>query len=269
MCSHRRNEAVSTEVEGVSQFGGTPISASTNRGFRSTLGEVADPSVPVVSSRGPGSRQAASVGVVPCVPVVSGFPPDAFVSPAVGVGQSFTWTVSDVIAASGPRPRARCFIAVCASGDFWSSRATGVPHIDAAPASFGSVDRSPDRNPLPSPSVAVGVGHEVVACISDGPPVRPSRSGSVPRNPSDARGVGQEPEPFALVRGTNGGRGQQSPFRIPPAFGKVGEDVREPVSNKLGDVLQEQQSRSHVTYELPDGRPEPPVIVNTAPLSCA
>jgi len=196
VCSHRWNESVATEVEGVSQFGGTPISASTNRGFRSTFGEVVDPPVSVVSSRGPGSRQAASVSVVPCVPVVLGFPPDAFVSPAVGVGQH-----------------------------------------SAAPLSFGSVDLSPDRNPLPSPSVAVGVG--------------------------------QEPEPFALVRGTNGGRGQQSPFRSPPVFGKVGEDVRQPVSNKLGDVLQEQEPRSHVTNALPDGRPEPPVIVNTAPLACA
>ena len=253
-----------TEVVGSDQPSGTFINLSTKRGFRSTLGEVVDPPISVVSSRGPGSRQAASVSVVPCVPVVLGFPPDAFVSPAVGVGQaapssvgfprpcvalwftpsaafgvgqSFTWTVSDVIAASSERPSARCSIARCASGDFWSPRATGVPHIVAAPFSFGSVERSPDRNPLPSSSFAVGVG--------------------------------QEPEPFALVRGTNGGRGEQTPFRSPPAFGKVGEDVREPLSNKLGDVLQEQESRFHVTYELPDGRPEPPVIVNTAPLACA
>lgn len=116
---------------------------------------------------------------------------------------------------------------------------------------------------MPLQSRAFGVVQLAVAC----PPVRPSRWGSVPLNPSDARGVGQEPEPFALVRGANGGCGEQPPFRIPPVFGKVGEDVRQPVSNKLGDVLQEQEPRSHVTNALPDGRPEPPVIVNTEPLT--
>ena len=37
--SHCWYEPVATEVEGVSQFCGTPINASTNRGFRSTFGE--------------------------------------------------------------------------------------------------------------------------------------------------------------------------------------------------------------------------------------
>ena len=37
--------------------------------------------------------------------------------------------------------------------------------------------------------------------------------------------------------------------------------------NKSGDVLQEHESRSHVTDDPSDGRPEPPVIVNTFSLT--
>ena len=83
------------------------------------------------------------------------------------------------------------------------------------------------------------------------------------RLPSAAFGVGHEPEPFAFVRGANGGRGEQTPFRIEPEVGKVGEDVREPESNKLGDVLQQDESRSHVTDDPCDVRPEPSIIVNS------
>lgn len=79
--------------------------------------------------------------------------------------------------------------------------------------------------------------------------------------------MGHEPEPLASVRGTNVGRAEQTPLRIEPELGKVGEDVRQPVSNKLGDVLQHDEARSHVTDDPSDGRPEPPVIVNAAPLA--
>lgn len=48
MCSHERNESVSTEVQGFSQPDGRPISDSTNRGFRSALGGPFVPSVGVV-----------------------------------------------------------------------------------------------------------------------------------------------------------------------------------------------------------------------------
>ena len=80
---------------------------------------------------------------------------------------------------------------------------------------------------------------------------------------SRAIGVGHEPKPLALVRGANGGRGEQTPLRIEPEVGKVGEDVREPEPNKLGDVLQQDESRSHVTDDPCDVRPEPPIIVNS------
>jgi len=74
--------------------------------------------------------------------------------------------------------------------------------------------------------------------------------------------VGQEPEPFPLVGGANGGCGQQTPFRIEPHRGKVGEDVGESVFDELGDVLQEDESGSHVTDDPGDPRPEPTVIDN-------
>ena len=82
---------------------------------------------------------------------------------------------------------------MCASGDFWSSRATGVPHI--ATLCF-SVGRKSSR-----------------LCAVD------------PLVPSCPRGVGHEPEPLAFMRGTNGGRVEQTPFRIEPEVGKVSEDM--------------------------------------------
>jgi len=72
-----------------------------------------------------------------------------------------------------------------------------------------------------------------------------------------------------FVRGTNVGCGEQTPFRIEPEVGKVGEDVRQPCPNKSGDVLQEHVSRCHVTDDPSDGRPEPPVIVNAFALTCS
>jgi len=37
---------------------------------------------------------------------------------------------------------------------------------------------------------------------------------------------GNEPEPLASMRGANVGRCEQTPLRIEPEVGKVGEDVR-------------------------------------------
>jgi hypothetical protein len=50
--------------------------------------------------------------------------------------------------------------------------------------------------------------------------MRTARSVSIPV------GVGQEPEPFPAMRGTNGGCGEQTPFRIEPELGKASEDFR-------------------------------------------
>ena len=47
-CCHSWDEAVATEVEGLSQSQGTPISAATNLGLRSAFGDPLLPSVDVV-----------------------------------------------------------------------------------------------------------------------------------------------------------------------------------------------------------------------------
>ena len=72
-----------------------------------------------------------------------------------------------------------------------------------------------------------------------------------------------EPEPRAEVRGANGCRAEQTPFRIEPELGKVVEDVGEPESNKLGDVLQQDESGSQVSDDGCDGWPEPALIVSS------
>jgi hypothetical protein len=68
------------------------------------------------------------------------------------------------------------------------------------------------------------------------------------------------------VRGTNGRRGEQTPFRIEPEDGKVGEDVRQTVPNKSGDVLHEHESRSHVSDDPGDVGPEPSLVIDTSTL---
>jgi hypothetical protein len=118
---------------------------------------------------------------------------------ARGVGHIFACTVSDV--GSVRPPPIRRFMARCASGDFWSSRAIGVP---------------------------------------------------------------QKPESFALVWCANGGRGEQTPFRIEPEDGKIGEDTIEPSgSNNVGDVLQQHKSRSHVADDPPSVGPEMPLVLKS------
>lgn len=66
------------------------------------------------------------------------------------------------------------------------------------------------------------------------------------------------------MRGTNGGRGETAPFRIEPELGKVGEDVREAVPNKSGDVLQEHVARSHVSNDPGNVWPDPSLIIDTS-----
>jgi hypothetical protein len=123
-------------------------------------------------------------------------------------------------------------------------------------------------SPPLAPSCALGVGH-----------IRTARSVSVPVHPSSSAsellpdclaspdvGVGQQPEPFPSMRCANGGRREQTPFRIEPEVGKVGEDVRQPESNKLGDVLQEDEGRSHVSDDPGDVGPEPSLVIDTSTL---
>lgn len=80
--------------------------------------------------------------------------------------------------------------------------------------------------------------------------------------------MGQKPEALPSVGGANVGRGEQTPLRIEPEVGKVGEDVRKPSgSHNVGDVLQEDEPRSHVSDDPLCHRPEVSVIVKTAPLA--
>jgi hypothetical protein len=73
---------------------------------------------------------------------------------------------------------------------------------------------------------------------------------------------------LASVRGTNGGCGQHSPFRIEPEGGKVCEDVCKTCPNKSGDVLQEDVSGSNVSNDPGNVRPDPSLIIDTALVPC-
>ena len=109
-------------------------------------------------------------------------------------------------------------------------------------------------------SFVVGVGHRRAAPSE----VRlPRTIVSDFRAPSVAFGVPHEPEPRAEVRGANGCRAEQTPFRIEPELGKVVEDMGQPESNKLGDVLQQDESGSQVSDDGCDGWPEPALIVSS------
>lgn len=68
------------------------------------------------------------------------------------------------------------------------------------------------------------------------------------------------------VRGTNVGRGKQTPLRIEPEVGKVGADVRQTSPNKSGDVLQEHESRSHISQDPGNVWPEPSLVIDTETL---
>ena len=113
-CS-QRDQSVTEQVELLTQFGGTPMSASTNRGLRSALGGPLCPPVGVVGSW----REAACPARVrPCVVPCDGafFVVRFSLIDARGVGHIFDMTVSDVTAVR--LPPILVFIARCASGDF-------------------------------------------------------------------------------------------------------------------------------------------------------
>jgi hypothetical protein len=205
------------------------------------LGGPSFPSVGVVWWR----REAAG-----SVSICAAGPGSPFPSRAHGVGHIFTCTVSDVAVL---RPIAS-FIAMCASGDFWSSRATGVPHIRTARSVSVPVQPSSSASGLLPDDFASSCRPSCVDLIP------------LPAIPSCALGVSQQPDPFASVRCANGGRREQTPFRIEPEVGKLGEDVRQPESNKLGDVLQEDEGRSHVSDDPGDVGPEPSLVIDTSTL---
>jgi hypothetical protein len=70
------------------------------------------------------------------------------------------------------------------------------------------------------------------------------------------------------MRGTNGGRGEHTPFRIEPEAGKVGEDVSKTCPNKSGDVLQEDVSGLNVSNDPCNVGPDPSLIIETSLQAC-
>jgi hypothetical protein len=74
--------------------------------------------------------------------------------------------------------------------------------------------------------------------------------------------LGHKPEPFASMGRANGGRGEQTPFRIEPEFGKITEDMGKSCPNNSWDVLQEHVLGFHVADDPCDFGPEPTVVVS-------
>jgi hypothetical protein len=104
------------------------------------------------------------------------------------------------------------------------SLACGVGHIRTArsvsvmPWLFAPFGLPPDA----WSSLDVGVGH-IATWLASWMPWSTSLAVWVR---SCAVGVPQEPEALASVGGANVGCGEQTPLRIEPEVGKVGEDVR-------------------------------------------
>ena len=220
-----------TEPSGSDHPAGRPISCSTNEGLRSAVG---GPSVGVVSPWRPCSFAIACSGIA-LAPVrlprgLRSDGPPLVASVAVGVAQALAIT-------SSPGELRFSF-----SGPF-ESRAFGVGQAFATSLRCGAL-------PLGLPSSG-----SIAKCASG--VFWSSLAVGVPQG-------GPEPEPVAFVRGANGGRRETRPLRIEPELGKVGEDVREPVSNKLGHVLQEDVPRSHVSDDPGNVRPEPSLVIDTS-----
>jgi hypothetical protein len=74
------------------------------------------------------------------------------------------------------------------------------------------------------------------------------------------------------MRGARVGCSDTNPFRIEPEIGKILEYVTESASIspsiELWDVLQPHESRSHVSNDLGDRRPEPTIVLNTLLPAC-
>ena len=79
--------------------------------------------------------------------------------------------------------------------------------------------------------------------------------------------MGQEEESLAFVGEAHAGRGEQTPLRIPPVLGKVGEDGGKPRSSEAWDVLNEKEGRAALPDDAAHGRPEPPLVGEAAALA--
>jgi hypothetical protein len=180
----------------------------------------------VAISRPDERRTARSVSVVPWGLSPPGFPPDERPTAAVAAGHIFTRSVRLVIAVLGP-PGIRRFAAFAASGERFESLAAGVGQRGSA-----------------------------VSQESRGVPLRTAEV-AAPGSPGDE----QAP---AEVGSTDGGRGEQVPFRIEPEVGQVPENRSQSGNSEPWDVLQQDEVWSHLTQNPGDVGPDPPLVLDAA-----
>jgi len=99
--------------------------------------------------------------------------------------------------------------------------------------------------------MTVGVGSNVTMVFS-GKEFLLNCEGPAVFAPSCAVGVGKNEQPFTPMAGANIGRSKSSPFRIPPDFGKVSEDIGKAQSEVTADVLQDRVSGSYCANGVED-----------------
>lgn len=117
---------------------------------------------------------------------------------------------------------------------------------------------------LTSASHDRGVGHPRAASVSVVPECRPlsvEYANAPEEAASFAVAVGQDEESLTLVRGSNVGRGEQTPLRIEPEFGKVGKHFGEPKRKVSSDVLEEREGGGDLFEDPPDLGPEVAFVV--------
>lgn len=79
--------------------------------------------------------------------------------------------------------------------------------------------------------------------------------------PFGTSGVGHDEEAFALMRSANGSRSKQSPFRIEPERGKVGEAGRESSgSSESWHVFKDDEAGSNLAHDANDVGPDPALV---------
>jgi hypothetical protein len=71
-----------------------------------------------------------------------------------------------------------------------------------------------------------------------------------------AIGVGNNPDPVATVRGTNGGSWSAIPDSIIPERGQVAEDPVEALRPERGDIFHDDPSWSYLANETPELKPQ-------------
>jgi hypothetical protein len=86
----------------------------------------------------------------------------------------------------------------------------------------------------------------------------------LPFSPSDALGVGNNPNPVASVRGTNGESWYAMPVRIIPERGQVSENRVQPSRKQRSDVLHDEDLGSKFANEADDFGPEPRTLASKA-----